>query len=204
MHEDEQRDRTARESEREAQRRDVLEAHVAREVATEDGAERPERRGPERVERRLETVDRRMEGVLHAHQPRADERRDEEKGEAASRPFAENHAGADDGDDRLDLLQDDRGDEVVAVDERLREQDRRERRRAGADHDRGEDVPPARDERRRRSAAPRNGSVSRTSSDVLAEDDRRNGGRLGERCTDPRVESPERRGERDEKGRPRT
>ena len=113
------------------------------------------------------------------------------------------NAGADDRDDRLDLLQDDRGDEVVAVHERLREQDRRERRRAGADHDCGENVPPAEpDDRHERRAEKR--QRQQDEQDVLAEDDRRNGGRLRERRADPRVEPPERSRERDERGRPRT
>ena len=84
-----------------------------------------------------------MERVLDAHEPGADDRRDEEEREASPGPLAEDQARTDDRDDGLNLLQDDRRDEVVAVHERLGEQDRRERRGAGADHDRGDDVPPA-------------------------------------------------------------
>src|SRR5690349_23102463 len=47
-------------------------------------------------------------------------------------------SGTDDGDQRLRLLQDDDGDEV-AVKERFREEDRRDRRGAGADGDSGGD-----------------------------------------------------------------
>ena len=91
--EDEQRDRARRQPEGEAERRHVLEAHVAREVAPEDGAERPERRRAERVERRLAapcTVG--WKRVRDAHQPRADERRHEVQGEARPRPLAEHDA----------------------------------------------------------------------------------------------------------------
>jgi hypothetical protein len=92
--------------------------------------------------------------------PRA---REQEPDEPAPRLLAEHEPRADDDDQRLHLLQHDDGDEV-AVEERLREQDRRDRRRAGA----RPTIPP------RRSAGPAarapdiagtsSGRVSRTST----------------------------------------
>ena len=100
-------------------------------------------------------------------------------------------------EDRLHLLQHDGRDEVVVREERLGEEDRRDRRRAGADRDRREDVAPAEPEH----SGERAGGERQRQGDedeVLAEDDRRGRRRRGQRPADPLVEAPERRRERDE------
>ena len=113
-----------------------------------------------------------------------------------SRPLAEDEPRADDRDERLDLLEDD-GRDGVAVDERLREEDRRDRGSAHADHDGGRDVARAcaadghergRDQRKRQEHE----------HEVLAEHDRRGLRRLRERLSQQGVGSPERRRDRDE------
>ena len=75
--EHEQGDRARGQAEQEPQRRHVLEAQVAREVAAEHRSEPPEQRGAERIEHRREAVGLRMERVRDAHEPRAHERGDE-------------------------------------------------------------------------------------------------------------------------------
>src|SRR5207247_9670609 len=59
-------------------------------------------------------------------EPEPQERRQQEPGEARPGPLAQGERSAEDGDERLDLLEHDRGDEV-AVEERLGEEDRRDR-----------------------------------------------------------------------------
>ena len=67
-------------------------------------------------------------------QPDAGERRQQEPCEPRPRMLAEHEPGARDGDEGLRLLQHQHRDEV-AVEERLREEDRRDRRRSCADRD---------------------------------------------------------------------
>ena len=91
----------------------------------------------------------------------------------------------------------------VAVDECLREEDRRDGRRAGADHGGGEDVPPAEPQERRQrrdEERQRDGDEH----EVLAEHDRRHLRRTREGNADPRIEPPERRrdGDQDRPCRP--
>ena len=195
--EHEQRDRARRQTEGKAERGHVLEVHALREVAAEHRPERPERGGGERVERRLQAVRARMERIGHADQPRADERRHQVEREERTRPLAEHDAGGDHRDHRLQLLEHDRRHRV-AVDERLREEDRRDGRRACADHRRREDVArPEPEERRQRGEE--QGERDRDQHQVLAEDDRRDFRRLRERPPDPRVEAPQRGGDRDQR-----
>ncbi len=92
-------------------------------------------------------------------------------------------------DERLDLLQDDRRHRVSAH-ERLREEDRRERRRSRADDDARRDVARAR--------APQRGKrgddhreQDRDEHDVLSEDDRRGLRRLREWTAQQRVGPPQ-------------
>ena len=94
-------------------------------------------------------------------------------------------------DQRLNLLQDDRRHRI-ALHERLREQDRRERRRSRADDDRRGDVA--------RAGAPEgrkgdhdDGEEDEDEDDVLAQDDRRRLGRLRKRAPEQRVGAPQSR-----------
>ena len=121
----------------------MLEAHHPGEVAPEHRAERPEDRRAERVQHRLQAVHRRMQRIRDTHQPGADQRRAEIEREPRAHALAEDDPRRDHRHDRLHLLQHDRRHEVGADDERLREEDRRDRRGAGADHDRREHVAPA-------------------------------------------------------------
>ncbi len=109
------------------------------EIAAEHGAHAPEHGRAERLDDRRQPARVRSERVRERDQPDARERRQQEPGEARPRLLAEDEPRADDGDERLRLLQHEDGDEV-AVEERLREEDRRDRRGAGADGDPGGDV----------------------------------------------------------------
>ena len=135
-------------------------------------------------------------GWLTSQKPASAGRRNQAK--PRPRPLAEHERRADDGDERLDLLDHDRRDEV-AVEERLGEEDRRDRRRAGADATAARDVPRARAPqtraqrgqraaaacRARGSRARRRRSSSPTSSSA-------------QRLADDRVGAPHRRGDCDE------
>ena len=130
-----------------------------------------------------------MQRLRHADQPRADERGREVEREPRARPLAEDDRRGDDRHDRLHLLQHDGRHEVGALDECLGEEDRRDRRRAGADHDRREDVAPPQAEHGRERAE-RKRQRDEHEREVLAEDDRRDFCRMRQRRADPGVEAP--------------
>ena len=136
--------------------------------------------------------------MRHAHEPGSRERDGEVAGVAWARPLAEDNHRAEDREDRLHLLQDDGRDEVVVREERFGEQDRGDRRGAGADCDRREDVTPAEPEDSRKRTG-RERQRQHDEYEVLAEDDRRGRRRRRQRPADPLVEPPERRSERDER-----
>ena len=187
--EDEKGHERRREPEREAHRRDLLEREPEGEEAAEDGAERPETGRPEREECRLHAVQRDVERARERHQPRPGETRDEEEAEAGPRALPEDRRGEQHRDERLDLLQDDRGHRV-SVHERLREQDRRERRRARADDDARRHVARASAPQRREGGHDHR-EQDEDEHDVLAEHDRRGLRRLREWTAQQRVGPPQ-------------
>ena len=174
----------------------MLEAQAPTQEAAEDGAHRPERRCPERLRYRRQAVHVGLERVRQRDQPDADQRGEQKPDEATPRLFAEHEPRTDDDDQRLHLLEHDHGDEVP-MEEGLREQDRRERRGAGADSDAGCDIggtgAPQRDHRRDEQR-----QRHEDEHDVLAEDDGVGGGRVGEGLADQAVQAPHRRGDADE------
>ena len=136
---DREGDAAAGQPEEEAEAQDLLELELAAEVPAEHRPERPEHRGGECLDDRDEPLRLRVERVRLVDEPEAEEGGQQEPGEARPRPLAEDERRARDRHERLDLLDHDGCDEV-AVEERLREEDRRERRRPGSDRDRRGDV----------------------------------------------------------------
>ena len=183
-------------AEGETHRRDLLELEAPAEVAAEHGAHAPEPRRAERLDDRRQTLRVRRQRMLQRDQPDAGERGQQEPGEAWPRLLAEHEPRAGDGDERLHLLQHEHRDEV-AVEERLREEDRGDGGGACADGDAGCDVARARaPERAQGDDEQRQGQGDE--DDVLAEDDRRRTRRVRERLADQSVEPPHRRGDADE------
>ena len=133
-------------------------------------------------------MQRDVERARKRHQPRACEAAEEEEPEAGAGALAEQRRRERDGDQRLNLLEDDRRHRV-ALHERFREQDRRECGRPCADDDSCRHVP------RSRAPQSRQGDhdhrqEEQDEEDVLAEDDRRCLGGLRERPTQERVHAP--------------
>src|SRR5581483_923776 len=174
----------------------MLEIELPSEEAAEHGAEPPKGGGGQRLGDRREAVRVRIERMRKREQPDARKGGEEEPREPRPRLLAEHEPRADDGDQRLRLLQNDDGDEV-AVEEGLREEDGRDRRRTGSDRDSCEHVgnagAPERDERGNEQ---RQGA--RDEHDVLSEHDRRRRGRVRERLADEAVEPPHRGRDADE------
>ena len=193
--ENEDRGQRGRKPEREAHGRHVLEAQPAGEEAPEDRAERPEGGRRQRVEGRRASVQRDVERARERHQPRPDQAAEQEQSEARARTLAEDRRGQRHGDQRLNLLQDDRRHRI-ALHERLREQDRRERRRSRADDDPRGDVARAGAPEGRKGGHD-DGEEDEDEEDVLAQDDRRRLGRLRERAPEQRVGSPQSRRDSD-------
>ena len=174
----------------------MLEGQAPAQIPAENRAHPPEERGAERLRDRRQPGGMRGERMWERDQPNARERGEEEPREPATWLLSEHEPRAGDGDERLRLLQDDHRDEVP-VEERLREEDGRRRRRARADQDPGEHVTrpraPERDERGHEQR-----QRAQDEDDVLAEDDGRRGRRVRERLADQAVESPHRRRDADE------
>ena len=155
-----------------------------------------QRRGRrERVERRLRPCRETSNGLGNAISQVPTRPPSEEQAEARARTLAEDRCGQRHGDQRLDLLQDDRRHRV-ALHERFREQDRRERRRSRADDDAcGHVARAGAPEGRKRGHD--DGEHDEDEEDVLAQDDRRRLGRLRERAPEQRVGAPQSRRDSD-------
>src|SRR3954451_19939823 len=174
--------------EEEAERDDVLELELAAHVAPEHRAERPEKGGKRRLAHRHEAFGGRVKGMRLVDQPEPEQGRHQEPGEPRPSTLTEDDRCGDDGDQRLDLLENDGGHEV-AVEERLGEEDRRKRGGARADDHRAHDVAPACADHRPEGRGKQR-ERQQHEHDVLAEDDRRRRRRRAQRLADDRVRAP--------------
>ncbi len=196
--EDEDGDERGRQSECEPRRSHLLERKPQSQEAAQDGAERPEARRSECEERRLRALERDVERTGKHRQPHPRKAAEEEEAEPGPWTLTEDRGSQQHGDERLDLLQDDRRHRVAAH-EGLGEENRRQRRRSRSDDNGCGDVAGPRAPQRRKRGDD-DGEHDRDEDEVLSEDDRRRLCRVREWLAQQRVGSPQPRrdGDRDD------